>query len=114
PRQPAASLGRLERRAPIAGRVTARAAILGGNAAADAELFSVADLSVLWVEMTIPPRDLPMARQGQAVAIQGEGEARAEARIIFLSPVLDPETRSARAVAALPNPDGAWSAGGFV
>lgn len=114
PRQPAASLRRLELRAPIAGRVTARAAILGGNAAADAELFSVADLSVLWVEMTIPPRDLPMARQGQAVAIQGEGEARAEARIIFLSPVLDPETRSARAVAALPNPDGAWSAGGFV
>jgi cobalt-zinc-cadmium efflux system membrane fusion protein len=114
PRQPAAALRRLELRAPIAGRVTARAAILGSNAAADAELFSVADLSKLWVEMTIPPRNLPMARQGQTVTIQGEGDVRSEARIIFLSPVLDPETRSARAVAELPNPDGAWSAGGFI
>ena len=54
-RQPAASLRRLEIRAPIAGRVTARSAVLGAAVGADAELFTVADLSRLWVEMSVPP-----------------------------------------------------------
>ena len=114
PRQPAATLRRLELRAPMAGRITARNAVLGASVAADAEVFSVADLSVLWVELTIPPRDLPMARQGQAVLVAGEGEARTEGKVVFLSPVLDPETRSARAVAEIANPEGIWRAGGFV
>ncbi|MBB5695897.1 efflux RND transporter periplasmic adaptor subunit [Muricoccus pecuniae] len=113
-RQPAATLRRLELRAPMAGRVTARNAVLGASVAADAEVFAVADLSVLWVELTIPPRDLPMARQGQTVLVTGEGEARTEGKIVFLSPVLDPETRSARAVAEIANPEGVWRAGGFV
>ncbi|MFC4168653.1 efflux RND transporter periplasmic adaptor subunit [Teichococcus aestuarii] len=113
-RQPATTLRRLELRAPIAGRVTARNAVLGAAVAADAEVFSVADLSTLWVEMTIPPRDVPMVRQGQSVLITGEGDMHAEGKIIFLSPVLDPETRSARAVAEIPNAGGAWRAGGFV
>lgn len=112
-RQPAATLRRLELRAPLAGRVTARNAVLGASVAADAEVFSVADLSVLWVELTIPPRDLPLARQGQNVTITGEGETRTEGKIVFLSPVLDPETRSARAVAEIPNAEGNWRAGGF-
>lgn len=113
-RQPAATLRRLELRAPMAGRVTARNAVLGASVAADAEVFAVADLSVLWVELTIPPRDLPMARQGQTVLVTGEGDARTEGKIIFLSPILDPDTRSARAVAEIPNGDGTWRPGGFV
>ncbi|WP_424138128.1 efflux RND transporter periplasmic adaptor subunit [Roseomonas chloroacetimidivorans] len=113
-RQPAAALRRLELRAPIAGRVTARNAVLGASVAADAEVFSVADLSVLWVEMSVPPRDLPMVRQGQTVMVSGEGDARTEGKVVFLSPVLDQETRSARAVAEIPNTDGKWQAGGFV
>lgn len=113
PRQPMASLRRLEVRAPIDGQVTARAAVPGAAVAGDAELFSVADLSTLWVEMAVPPRDLPMARKGQAVAVTGDG-GKGEGRIVFLSPLLDPETRSARAVAELPNADGHWRPGAFV
>ena len=114
PRQPAASLRRLEIRAPIAGRVTARAAVPGAAVAADAELFTVADLSRLWVEMAIPPRDLPMARQGGAVALSAGEEARGEGRVVFVSPLLDPETRAARAVAEVMNADGRWRPGAFV
>lgn len=114
PKQPVAALRRLEVRAPINGRVTARTAVLGAAVGGDAELFAVADLSSLWVEMSIPPRDLPTARQGQAVTVAGEGDHKGEGRIVFLSPVLDLETRSARAVAELPNTDGAWRPGAFV
>jgi len=114
PRQPVASLQRLEVRAPITGQITARAAVLGAAVGGDTELFSVADLSTLWVEMAIPPRDLPSARQGQAVAVSGEGGSKGEGKLVFLSPLLDPETRSARGVAELANPDGAWRPGAFV
>ena len=114
PKQPVAALRRLEIRAPIAGQVTARAAVLGAAVGGDAELFTVADLSTLWVEMAIPPRDLPMARQGQVVTVAGEGDAKGQGRIVFLSPLLDAETRSARAVAELANSDGAWRPGAFV
>lgn len=114
PRQPVANLRRLEVRAPIAGRLTARTAVLGTAVGADAELFTVADLSRLWVEMAVPPRDLPMARQGQGVTVAGGEDARGEGRVVFLSPVLDPETRSARAVAEVSNADGRWRPGAFV
>lgn len=114
PKQPVAALRRLEVRAPMAGQVTARTAVLGAAVGGDAELFTVADLSVLWIEMSIPPRDLPAARQGQGVTVHGEGGHKGEGRIVFLSPVLDAETRSARAVAELPNSDGAWRPGAFV
>lgn len=114
PQQPVQALRRLEVRAPIDGQVTARAAVLGAAVGGDTELFSVADLSMLWVEMAIPPRDVPAMRQGQAVAVSGEGGARADGKLIFLSPLLDSETRSARAVAELTNPSGAWRPGAFV
>jgi membrane fusion protein, heavy metal efflux system len=114
PSQPVAALRRLELRAPIAGRVIARAAVQGAAVVTDAELFSVADLATVWVEMTIPTKDLPMAHEGQKVSIRGEGEARGEGKIVFLSPVLDPETRAARAVAEIDNAAGIWRPGGFV
>ncbi|MGE0372897.1 MAG: efflux RND transporter periplasmic adaptor subunit [Gammaproteobacteria bacterium] len=113
PAQPAAALRRLELRAPIAGRIIARAAVQGAAVATDAELFSVANLTTIWVEMTIPTRDLPMAREGQKVTIR-EGETKGEGKIVFLSPVLDPETRAARAVAEIDNASGIWRPGGFV
>ncbi len=113
PGQPVAALRSLELRAPIAGQVTARAAVRGAAVSPEAELFTVADLSTLWVEMAIPPRDLPMARQGESVTVSGEGDAKGEGRIVFLSPLLDPETRSARAVAELDNAEGIWRPGGF-
>ena len=114
PRQPIEALRRQEVRAPIAGRITARPKMLGDAVSAEAEVYTVADLSVVWVEMAVPPGDLSVVREGMAVRIRGEGEARDEGRIVFLSPVLDPETRSARAVVEVPNPDGAFRPGGFV
>ena len=113
PRQSVAALSRLELRAPLTGQVTARAAVLGAAVSPEAELFSVADLSTLWVEMAIPPRDLPIVRQGQSVTVSGEGDAKGEGRVVFFSPLLDLETRSARAVAELGNQDGRWRPGGF-
>jgi membrane fusion protein, heavy metal efflux system len=114
PRQPIEALRRQEVRAPIGGRITARPKMLGDAVSLEAEVYTLADLSSLWVEMAVPPGDLTFVKEGMAARIRGEGETRGEGRIVFLSPVLDPETRSARAVVEMPNPDGAFRPGGFV
>jgi len=114
PRHQLNQLRRLEIRAPIAGQITARSAVLGGAVTGDTELFTVADLSSLWVEAAVPPRDLPLVRQGMAVAVVGDGDAKTDGKLIFLNPSLDTETRSARAVAEMVNADGAWRPGAFV
>ncbi|MDN3563565.1 efflux RND transporter periplasmic adaptor subunit [Paeniroseomonas aquatica] len=113
PRQPIEALRRQEVRAPIAGRVTARPIVLGAAVAAEAEVYTVADLATVWVEMAVPPADLSFVKEGMSVRVRGEGETRAEGRLVFLSPVLDPETRSARAVVELPNPENTFRPGGY-
>jgi len=113
PRQPIEALRRQEVRSPIAGRITARPAVLGTSVSSDTEVYTVADLSTVWVEVAVPPSDLTFVKEGMPVRIRGEGEVRGEGRIVFLSPVLDPETRSARAVVEVPNQEGAFRPGGF-
>ncbi|GAA0593220.1 hypothetical protein GCM10009416_34520 [Craurococcus roseus] len=113
PRQPIEALRRQEVRAPIAGRITARPKSLGDAVSAEAEVYTLADLSAVWVELAVPPGDLAFVKEGSTVRVRGEGGAEGVGRVVFLSPVLDPETRSARAVVELPNPDGKWSPGGF-
>ena len=48
------------------------------------------------------------------VTASSEDDVRGDGRVIFVSPVLNPETRSARVVAELANPDGHWRPGAFV
>ena len=56
-----------------------------------------------------------MVREGQSVAISNRGQPEnATARIVFVSPLLDKDTRTARVVAAIENADGRWRPGSFV
>ncbi|MGE3279993.1 MAG: efflux RND transporter periplasmic adaptor subunit [Alphaproteobacteria bacterium] len=109
-----ASLRLREVRAPMAGRIIEQQAVLGAPVGPDTKLFTVADLATVWVEMAVPTGDLPSVKEGQTIAVTGAGGERAEAKIIFVSPVIDPETRSARAVARLANPQQSWRPGSFV
>ncbi len=104
------ALNRLEIRAPIAGRVIARSAVLGQMVAADAELFRIADLAHVSVRLALGPDDAGRVRPGMAVDISA-GERRAAARIGFVSPVLDAATRLVSAIAIVDNRDGQWRVG---
>ncbi|PZR12947.1 MAG: efflux transporter periplasmic adaptor subunit [Azospirillum brasilense] len=115
PRQPTSGLPYMEVRAPISGRVSERNVDLGGSVTADTQAFVVVDLSLVWVEMAVPATELGFLQEGQTVAVTGPNpDQRADARLIFVSPTLDNQTRSARAVAELPNSDGTWRPGVFV
>lgn len=107
------SLGRLEIRSPIAGRIIARTAVRGELVAADRTVFTIADLSVVWVDLPVYAQDLPLVREGQTVTVQGADGRSAQGRVIFAGPTLDPQTGAARVVASLENADGAWRPGDF-
>ena len=103
-----------EVRTPIKGRVIERKAERGAPVGPDTDLFVVADLASVWIEIAVPTADLPFVKEGQTVTVAGAGHEAAEGKIVFLSPVIDPETRAARAVARLGNPDQNWRPGSFV
>lgn len=110
------SLRRHEVRAPISGRVIARRAESGAAVGPEAELFTIADLSQVWVELSVRPDDLIYVREGQEVNVTaptGGDVTAATGRIAFVSPVVDQETGAARVVAALPNGNGRWRPGSF-
>ncbi len=100
-------------RSPISGRVTARNLVLGQSVGTEKEAFTVADLATVWVEMAIPPNDLPFAKEGQEVRLQSGAQTGA-GKVVALSPVIDPDTRSAKAIAEVDNASGQWRLGDFV
>ncbi len=111
-------LPRQDVRSPIAGRVVERKVDLGtavGRDNLETELFVVADLDRVWVDLAVSPTDLPSIKEGQAVVIASRSvPQKAEGRVIFISPLLDKETRTARVVAEIDNADGRWRPGSFV
>ena len=117
PNQSEASLRHQEVRSPIAGRIVERKAELGvavGRDNLETDLFVVADLDRVWVELAVSPEDAPMVRIGQTLSIAARGGTEtAKGRVTFIGPMLDKDTRSARVIAEIDNQNGAWRPGSF-
>jgi cobalt-zinc-cadmium efflux system membrane fusion protein len=118
PNEPEAFMHRQEVRSPIAGRIVERKVEPGmfvGRDNLETEVFIVADPDPVWVDLAISPVDLPLIREGQPVSISVRGMAeQTQGRIIFIAPILDKDSRSAHAVAEIPNRSGIWRFGSFV
>jgi len=67
------ALNRIAIRAPISGRVIGRAAILGQSIPADAELYRVARLGDVSVELALTPADAGRVQTGMAVRVTAPG-----------------------------------------
>jgi cobalt-zinc-cadmium efflux system membrane fusion protein len=116
PQQPVETLRRQELRAPIKGRIAERRVELGslvGREGQESELFVIADLSVVWADLSVSPSDLPAIHEGQQITLTGGAES-SPATIMFVSPLLDKETRAARVVASIDNAARKWRPGLFV
>lgn len=117
PEQPVAELRRKEIRAPISGRVIERRVNLGqpvGGEGQEKELFALADLSVVQADLSVPAADAPLICKGQAVSLIAPGGARVEGQVAFVSPLLNPDTRSARVIASFSNADFALRPGSLL
>lgn len=101
--------------APFAGVVVARNASLGEMATPADTLFTVADLSEVWIELDIFERDLARVRRGQPVAVlvTAYAERSFPGRIVYVGDILDPIKRTVRARVEIPNRDGALKPGMF-
>lgn len=113
--QETTGLERYEIKAPISGRIVEQLVDIGTPMGAEGqahELYALADLSKVWVELTVSPQDLPSIREGQQLTIGGT--EKTDGTIIFTSPVLNQDTRSARVIASVDNRDGTWRPGSFV
>ena len=117
PKQPVANLRRYALRSPIAGRVIDRRVDLGAPVGGDQqekEIYVVADLSSVWVELVASAPDLALLKEGDAITIEDSTRAKAVGKTIFISPMVSKETRTTRVIVSLDNTDGRWRPGSFV
>lgn len=103
-------LNRLGIAAPISGQVIARRVMLGQTVAADAELYRVANLSQVAVNLSLSPVDAGRVRPGSGVEITAPGR-KTTARVSFVSPILDESTRLVPVIALIDNRAGQWRVG---
>jgi cobalt-zinc-cadmium efflux system membrane fusion protein len=99
----------------IDGTVIAKHITRGEAVSSESEAFVVADLSSVWVDLSVYQKDLDRVRVGQPVAIaRGHAAPGAEGVISYVAPVVDEQTRTATARVVLSNSEGAWRPGLFV
>ncbi len=100
---------------PFAGVVVAREASLGEMASPADQIFTVANLSRLWIELDIYERDLSRVTIGQTVAVSTAAYPSRvfPGRIVYVGDVLDPQKRTVRARVEIPNDDRALKPGMF-
>lgn len=88
---------------------------LGENVSADTDVFSIADLSTVWVNLNIYQKDLVTIHKGQTVVIEiGHGIPSVEGKIAWVGPQIDEATRTAKARVELVNSAGNLRPGFFV
>ena len=94
--------------APFAGTIIEKKAVLGELAQPDASLFTVADLSTLWIESDLFEKDLGKVKVGApatATLSAYPGEIF-KGRLTYISSTMDKQTRTVKARVEVPNPDG--------
>lgn len=114
--QSSESLTEYEITSEMAGTIVAREAAAGQVVNEQTTLYTIADLSSVWVDFAIYPQNAGRIRAGQTVRItsQGDSTRRIRATISFVGPLLEEDTRTTYARAVIPNADRGWQPGLFV
>lgn len=109
------SLSTYELKTLIDGTIIAKHLTRGEAVDREKQAFVIADLSTVWVNLSIYQKDIERVRVGELVHVKASQEsAVAEGTITYLTPGLDDRTRTATARVVLPNPDRRWRPGMFV
>lgn len=111
----AKALNRFELFAPYDGLIVERNLSIGEAVKEDTPIFTIADLSTVWVEVYIPAKDLPMVRVGDKVKVRATAfDAETIGRIAFIGALVGEQTRMAKARIVVANTKGLWRPGLFV
>jgi cobalt-zinc-cadmium efflux system membrane fusion protein len=93
-------------RSPIAGIITEKHAIVGELSDPSKSLYTVADLSTVWVLVDIHEKDLAKVHKGQAaiVSVSAFSDQKLKGRITYIADLVDEATRTVKARVAVANP----------
>jgi cobalt-zinc-cadmium efflux system membrane fusion protein len=115
PLHPDASFTPYEIAAPLDGVVIEKHVTVGEAIREDTDVFTIADLDSVWVDISVYPKDLPYIKTGQSVVLSDDyGGPETPAAIAYIGPLIGEKTRTALARIILPNPTGAWRPGTFI
>jgi cobalt-zinc-cadmium efflux system membrane fusion protein len=113
--EPDSVLTHFEVIAPFEGTVIQKDVTLGEVVTEDKEIFVVADLRTVWLDLRVHQKDLPLIKKGQAVVTSAKSCApKTKGVISYVDPVIDEKTRTALARAVLNNTSGQLRPGTFV
>lgn len=101
-------------KSPLSGTALNRQATVGEQLSPQDEIFTVANLDRLWVEIFVYPQDISKIKKDAKVHLQSSDGKEGFARIITINPMVNEETRRAKAIASLENSDREWSPGSYV
>lgn len=100
--------------APASGVVTERTAFPGMRVTPETQLYTLADLSTIWVEADVYESDLPNISVGTTTELILPNGETATGRIAYINPFVVPESRTARARIEVANPGLRLKPGMFV
>lgn len=95
-------------RSPIDGIVVERNATIGATVGSDASVFKIIDSSSVWIDANIFEKDLSRVKLGQGakVSVPAVPGTVFSGKVIFVSSVVDPETRTIKVRTEVANRDG--------
>jgi cobalt-zinc-cadmium efflux system membrane fusion protein len=101
-------------KAPFKGEVVVRNAVVGEQATPATPIYAVADMSQLWVLLDVRREEASHLEIGQEMQFGPDGAAepsltdgnRAQGKIFWISPEVDPKTRTVKVRAEVSNPSG--------
>ena len=101
-------------RAPFDGVITKKHLSKGEWVKEDQEIYVIADLSSVWVEIIVYAKDLDSVHLGQKVMVKADSSGlEAEGKVSYVGPLVGEDTRTAKARVVIPNTDGKWRPGLF-
>ena len=105
---PHAEVARVSLRAPFTGEVITRNATIGEVVDPNKTLFTVADLSTVWVRADFPEQQAGRLKTGLTVELRVSAYPGTifQGPITYVGAVIDPTTRTVTARAEVANPDG--------
>ncbi len=100
---------------PVSGHVVEKMATAGMFVEPGMSLYTIADLSTVWLNVELYQNEIPDVRVGQKVVARfGQiREREFSGTVTFIQPTLDRSTRSVTARIEIPNPDGDLKPGMF-
>lgn len=110
-----ASFLRYEIRVQSNGVVIEKHISIGESVKEDADIFILADLSTVWVGVTVYAKDFKIVKSGQKVTVRSKVLGQeVDGILTYIGPLVGEETRTARGVVVVQNQEGLWRPGLFV